>query len=68
MNTTGALPTGLAVWTTYYIHVISSSTFHLCTSLANVGAGTYINTTGSQSGTHTIYSIGIAVALSKGLT
>lgn len=56
LTTTGALPTGLSANTTYYVATVpSSSTFTLATSLANALAGTRINTSGSQSGTHTIY-------------
>ncbi|MFZ2306844.1 MAG: hypothetical protein WAW73_17495 [Rhodoferax sp.] len=66
-TTTGALPTGLTASTTYYVHVIDANTFHLCTSLANVAAGTYIATSGSQSGVHTMVSCGITLALSKAI-
>jgi len=52
MTTTGALPTGLAASTTYWVHVIDANTFHLSTSLVNCRAGTYIATSGSQSGVH----------------
>jgi len=65
LSTTGALPTGLSAATTYYIHKINADTFHLCTSLANVAAGTYIATSGSQSGTHTITSGAVTLAISK---
>lgn len=65
LSTTGALPTGLAAATTYYIHVINANDFHLCTSLANVAAGTYINTSGGQSPTHTIVCASITLNLSK---
>lgn len=64
-NSGGALPTGLVAATTYYIHVINANTFHFCTTLANVAAGTYIATSGSQSGTHTIVCSSITLALSK---
>jgi len=52
-TTTGALPTGLAINTTYYATIIDANTFHLSTTIANAFAGTYITTTGSQSGTQT---------------
>lgn len=61
LTTTGALPTGLSQNTNYWLIRVSSSTFRLATSLANALAGTAINTTGSQSGTHTIrttYGVG----------
>lgn len=49
LTTSGALATGLTAGTTYYIKYINANTFNLA---ATVG-GTSINTTGSQSGTHT---------------
>lgn len=49
-STTGALPTGLTVGTTYYIKNRSGTTFNL---VATYGGTTLINTTGTQSGTHT---------------
>lgn len=49
LTTTGALPTGYTAGTTYYIVNKASNTFRLS---ATVG-GTAINTSGSQSGTHT---------------
>ena len=52
-STTGALPTGLAAATDYFVTKIDADTFKLSTSMANVLSGTYIATTGSQSGTHT---------------
>lgn len=54
LTTTGALPTGLSAHTTYYLINVTSSTFRLATSLANALAGTAINTSGSQSGVHTL--------------
>lgn len=54
-TTTGALPTGLSVNTTYYVIYINSSTFNVATTYANAIGGTKINTSGSQSGTHTLY-------------
>jgi hypothetical protein len=55
-TTTGALPTGLAVGTTYYVSPVTVDTFKLSTTQANAFAGTYITTTGTQSGTHTVAS------------
>lgn len=54
LETTGALYTGLAVLTVYFVHVVSSTTFNVSTSLANLLAGTYVNTSGAQSGVHTV--------------
>lgn len=65
LSTTGALPTGLAASTNYYVHVIDANTFHLCTSVANAAAGTYIATSGSQSGTHTIHCASGTISVLK---
>lgn len=48
-STTGALPTGLTVGTTYYVVGAAANTFNLAATLG----GTAINTSGSQSGVHT---------------
>jgi microcystin-dependent protein len=50
-TTTGALPTGLTTGTTYYVvgASITTNTFQL----SETAGGTAINTSGSQSGTHT---------------
>lgn len=56
LTTTGALPTGLTANTQYFVGSISGNTFKLATTLANMDAGTFINTSGSQSGTHTAHS------------
>lgn len=53
LTTTGALPTGLSANTRYWIIKNDADSFWLATSLANALAGTKINTSGSQSGTHT---------------
>lgn len=58
-TTTGALPTGLAVATNYYIlpgATLTTNTFQLATNIANAIAGTAINTSGTQSGTQTAFS------------
>jgi hypothetical protein len=60
-TTTGALPTGVSANTTYWITKVDADTFKLSTSLANCVAGTFVATSGSQSGTHTIYVGGIGV-------
>lgn len=65
ITTTGALPTGLTANTSYYLRIIDANTFNFCTSLANVAAGTYIATSGSQSGVHTITGCAIKLALNK---
>jgi hypothetical protein len=62
LETTGALPTGLLVGTTYYTRYVSPTTFNL--SLTPTGA--LIITTGSQSGTHTISQRGVLVSQLSG--
>ena len=55
LTTSGALPTGLAVSTTYYIIVVDANTISFATTLANAYAGTVITFTSSgSSGTQTI--------------
>lgn len=61
LTTTGALPTGLAAATTYWVTVINANTFNLSTSLANAQAATFITTTGSQSGVHTATAASITL-------
>lgn len=58
-TTTGALPTGLTASTTYFVIGVDANSFRLATTLANAHAGTAINTTGSQSGTHTGFAGGL---------
>jgi hypothetical protein len=50
LSTTGALPTGLTAATTYYVINPATNTFQL----AATRGGAAINTSGSQSGTHTV--------------
>jgi hypothetical protein len=57
LNTTGALPTGLAVGTVYY--VVGSS--GLTCNLSATYGGAAINTTGTQSGTQTFSPRGINI-------
>jgi hypothetical protein len=64
LQTTGALPTGLLVGTTYYVVNASGVTFNL----AATAGGAAINTSGSQSGTHSISSRGIALTSLNGAT
>ncbi len=61
LSTTGTLPTGLTSGTVYYVGGVSGATFKLATSFANALAGTYITTTGTQTGTHYVMPNGIPV-------
>lgn len=56
-TTTGALPTGVVSSTAYYVILVNANTFRLATSYDNAIAGTAMNTSGSQSGTHTLWKI-----------
>lgn len=65
LTTTGALPTGLTASTSYWVSVVDANSFKLSTTKANAAAGTYIATSGSQSGTHTATCINIDIAPAK---
>lgn len=53
-TTSGALPTGITAGTTYYVgRSPATDTFNVSTTVANAAAGTFVATSGSQSGTHT---------------
>ncbi len=56
LTTTGALPTGLSANTRYFVVRIDANTFSLATTYANAIANTRIATSGSQSGTHSLYA------------
>lgn len=66
-TTTGTLPTGVSLSTTYWVLVLTVNTFHLSTSLANLQAGIYVATSGTQSGTHTVTQSSITVTLSPAI-
>ena len=53
-TTTGTLPTGLSPSTGYYVIYVDGNTFRLATTYADALTGTAINTSGTQSGTHTL--------------
>jgi microcystin-dependent protein len=53
-TTSGSLPSGLSVDTTYYIIYVSANTFKVASSAANALAGTAIDLTSTGSGTHTV--------------
>lgn len=65
ITTTGALPTGLTASTTYYVIEVDANSFQLATSLANAAAGTAINTSGTQSGVHTLTALTINANLNR---
>ena len=66
-NTTGALPTGLTAGTVYYVKSPATDTFNV----AATAGGAAINTSGSQSGTHTAIAnpaTGAAILGTSGVT
>lgn len=60
-TTTGTLPTGLALGTTYYLKRQSANTFKVATSVANAMLSSFVTITGAGTGTHTltIYSASV---------
>jgi microcystin-dependent protein len=54
LKTTGSLPTGLSTTTDYYVNVTGSNNF----SVSTTKGGANVNTSGSQSGTHTAQFFG----------
>ena len=61
-QTTDVLPSPLIPYTVYYATYVTSTTFKLSSSYANYLAGTFITTTTTGSGTHTLSARGIAVS------
>jgi hypothetical protein len=53
-ETEGALPTGLVPFTVYYTTYVTATSFKLSTTYANYVAGTFITTSGTQSGVQTL--------------
>jgi hypothetical protein len=66
-TTTGALPTGLSASTTYWVDTLDDDTFRLATSFANLQAGTFITTSGSQSGVHTGNALSVTISCNKNI-
>lgn len=54
-TTTGALPTGLVVNTSYFVIKVSNTVVKFATNYENAIAGTAIDISGTQSGVHTFY-------------
>lgn len=54
LTTTGTLPAGLSLATTYYYLRTGAGTGKLCTSLANVDSTTVVDITDAGTGTHTL--------------
>lgn len=54
LTTTGTLPAGLSLDTTYYWDRTSATTGEFCSSMANVDTGTQVDITDTGTGTHTL--------------
>lgn len=55
LTTTGALPTGLSINTQYYVKYLTVNTYNLSLTQSFGVSGPAINTSGTQSGTHTSF-------------
>lgn len=55
-TTTGALPAGITAGTVYWTVVLNVNNFVIATSIANAISGTFVVTSGTQSGVHTATS------------
>lgn len=61
-STTGVLPTGITAGTVYYARVVDANTFNLYDTSAHAvsgGATGRVATTGTQSGVHTMVTVGV---------
>jgi len=53
-NSGGALPAGLVVDTHYWVLLVDANTFRLCDRLYKVASSSYVDITGTGSGTHSV--------------
>lgn len=65
-TTTGALPTGAAADTVFYVIKIDDDTFAISNTLDNAVQGIALNTSGSQSGVHSLFWLNEGVWRLKG--
>lgn len=65
-NAGGALPTGLAASTDYYVIVIDADTFYLATTLLNAQVGNHIDLTTDGTGTNTVTPQAVAGTAGSG--
>lgn len=63
-ETTGALPTGITADTRYYVVAATANTFQIATT----PGGAAINTSGTQSGTHTVFQAPYALGTMSSTT
>ena len=59
-TSSGTLPAGLSLATTYYLRFQTTTTFKVSTTLANAISAVYVNITGAGTGTHTMTVTNIA--------
>jgi len=62
-TTTGTLPAGLSLNTTYFLIYVSDTTFKVSTSWINSNGGTAINITDAGTGTHTITAVTVGTIM-----
>ncbi len=55
-KTSGALPTGIVQYTHYYVKSPAEDTFNISAAAGGAAGGAAINTSGSQSGTHKLWT------------
>ena len=68
-ETTGSLPTPVAINTNFWVTVVDVNTFKLSSSVANYIAGSFVNTLGqSQSGSHTLRKSSFGISGTSFLT
>jgi hypothetical protein len=67
-SSTGTVPGGLTAGTTYWLSLVSSGVYKVCTTEANAYAGTGINLTSQGTGTHTITTAEYFVILTDTLS
>lgn len=61
-TTTGTLPAGLSLATSYYLRYITTTgVYKVATSFANAASATYVNITDAGTGTHTATSTNIGI-------
>lgn len=62
-TTSGTLPAGLSLNTTYFLILVSNNTFKVATTYANAIAGTAIDITDAGTGTHTIVPVALGTVM-----
>ncbi len=63
LTTSGTLPSGLAISTTYWVNQIDANTFNVADSFAHLQSATYVGGGGAGSGTHSFVCSEINIGL-----